>query len=143
MICKGKSVRIAFDLMVDGKLVQSVHPGKPLKYLHAENKNRTIPLGLEKGLKGMKLGEKRKIVLPPKAGYGLQNSESIMEMPKSRFSKRDHFIGREVKSVKDGKYLATVVEVRKNTLVLNFNHPFAGKTLEYSVLVVGIEGEGV
>ncbi len=65
-----------------------------------------------------------------------------MEMPKSRFQKKDHVIGKQLISQKDGKFFATVREVRSNTLILNFNHPFAGKKLHYEVVVVAIEGEG-
>ena len=140
MISRGKSVRIAYDLTVDGKLVKSVPSTKPMRYIHG--KNEILP-GLEKELRGLGLGDRKKIMLSPKAGHGIENPKSIIEMAKSRFPKRDHFIGKELKSIKDGKYLATVKEVRKNTLMLNFNHPLAGKKLEYNVWVVGIEGEGI
>ena len=137
MIGRGKKIRIAYDLTVDGKLVKSVYATKPLQYIHG--KKEILP-GLEKALQGLKLGDRRAIDLSPKNGYGVENPASIMEMPKKRFPKRDHFIGKEMRSLKDGKYLATVKEVRKETLVLNFNHPLAGKTLHYDVVVVGIEG---
>ncbi len=140
MINRGKSVRIAYDLSVAGKLVRSVHSNKPLRYTHGK---KQIPLGLEKALNGMNVGDRKKIVLAPKDGYGVENPASIMEMPRQRFPKRDHFVGKEMKSIKDGSYLATVKEVRRETLLLNFNHPLAGKKLEYDILVVGIEGEGI
>ena len=136
MISRGKRIKIAYDLTVDGKLVKSVHANKPLQYVHGR---KEILPGLEKALQGLKLGEKKSIHLSPKNGYGVEDPNSIMEMPKSRFPKRDHFVGKEMKSLKDGKYLAVVKEVRKETLVLNFNNPLAGKTLHYDVIVIGIE----
>ena len=136
MISRGKKVRIAYDLTVDGKLIKSVHANKPLQYVHG--KKQILP-GLEKALQGLKLGERKVIRLSPKNGYGFEDPNSIMEMPKSRFPKRDHFVGKEMKSLRDGKYLAVVKEVRKETLVLNFNNPLAGKTLHYEVVVIGIE----
>ncbi len=139
MITKGKKVRIAYNLTVDGKLIKSIGSAKPMSYVHGK---RQISVGLEKALKGLKVGDRKAFDLSPKEGYGLENPKSVMEMPKSRFLKKDHFIGRELLSPKDHKFLATVKEVRKNTLVLNFNHPFAGKKLHYEVLVIGIEGEG-
>ena len=137
MISRGKRVRIAYDLSVDGKLVKSVNSIKPLRYVHG--KKEILP-GLEKALAGLKLGERKVVHLSPKNGYGAENPAAILEMPKSGFPKKDHFVGKEMKSIKDGKYLATVKEVRKETLVLNFNNPLAGKTLHYEVVVVGIEG---
>ncbi len=139
MISKGKKVRIAYNLMVEGKLIKSIGSAKPLSYVHGK---RQISAGLENALKGLKVGERKEFDLSPKEGYGLVDPKSFMEMPKSRFLKKDHFIGREIVSPKDHKFLATVKEVRKSTLILNFNHPFAGKKLHYEVLVIGIEGEG-
>ncbi len=137
MISKGKRVRIAYDLTVDGRLIKSVNAVKPLRYIHG--KKEILP-GLEKALGGLSVGQRKVIRLSPKNGYGMENPDAIMELPKSNFPKKDHFIGKEMKSLKDGKYLATVKEVRKETLVLNFNNPLAGKTLHYAVVVVGIEG---
>ncbi len=139
MISKGKKVRIAYNLTVDGKLIKSISAVKPLRYVHGK---KEISLGLEKALRGLKVGERKEFVLLPKDGYGFENSKSFMEMPKTRFPKRDHVIGKVISSQNDGKFLATVKEVRPTTLILNFNHPFAGKKLHYEVVVVAIEGEG-
>ena len=140
MISKGKKVRIAYNLTVDGKLIKSINASKPFRYIQGK---REISQGFQKALQGLKIGDRKQFILSPKEGYGLENPKSFMEMPKSRFLKKDHFIGREITSAKDGKFLATVKEVKKDTLVLNFNHPFAGKKLDYEVLVVAIEGEGI
>ncbi len=139
MISQGKKVRIAYNLTVNGKLVKSISSVKPLRYVHGK---KQISAGLEKALKGLKVGDSKEFVLSPKDGYGLEDPKSFMEMPKSRFPRRDHFVGKELTSPRDGKFLATVKEVKPKTLVLNFNHPFAGKKLRYEVLVIAIEGEG-
>jgi FKBP-type peptidyl-prolyl cis-trans isomerase SlyD len=136
VISSGKKVTIAYELKIDGKLIKSVH----LRYIQGK---KEIPSGLEKALKGLKTGDRREVVLSPKDGYGVENPQSIMEMPKSRFAKKYHIIGKEIKSEKDGKYLATVKAIKQNALVLNFNHPFAGKKLHYDVHVVSIEGERI
>ena len=139
MISKGKKVRIAYNLTVDGKLIKSIGAAKPLRYVHGK---REISTGLEKALRGLKVGERKAFTVSPQDGYGPENPKSFIEMPKKKFATKDHFIGKEITSPKDGKFLATVKEVRPETLVLNFNHPFAGKKLYYEVVVIGIEGEG-
>ena len=138
MSTRGKGIRIVYDLTVDGKLVHSINANKPLRYV--QGRKEILP-GLEKALKGLKPGQKKAVRSSARDGYGLEDPDSIMEMPKGRFPKRDHFIGKTIRSQKDGKYLATVKEVRKETLVLNFNHPLAGKTLCYDVHVISVEGE--
>lgn len=141
MVSAGKRIRIAYDLTIDDRLIKSFSRNKPYSYAHGRRNGTEIPLGLEKAVKGMRIGEQRTIILKAKEGYGVQNQRSIMEMPKKRFSKKDHIVGRTLRSERDGKYLARVAEVRKETLMLDFNHPYAGKTLRYEVFVVGIEGE--
>ena len=139
MISQGKTVRISYNLTIAGKLVKSVSSVKPLRYVHGR---KQIFSGLEQALKGLKVGESKDFSLSPKEGYGLEDPKLRMEMPKSRFQKKDHVIGKQLISQKDGKFFATVRAVRPKTLLLDFNHPFAGKKLRYEVVVVAIEGEG-
>ena len=139
MISQGKTVRIAYNLSVGGKLVKSVSSVKPLRYTHGK---KQIFSGLEKALKGLHVGDSKDFSLSPKEGYGFEDPKLFMEMPKSRFPKKDHIIGKTLVSQKDGKFFATIKEVKLKTLILNFNHPFAGKKLHYEVVVVAIEGEG-
>jgi FKBP-type peptidyl-prolyl cis-trans isomerase SlyD len=139
MISNGKKISIAYNLRIDGKLIKSISASKPLRYVHGK---RQISAGLEKALRGLKVGDRKEFILSPKEAHGIENPKSFIEMPKARFPKRDHFIGKELTSPKDGKFLATVKEIKQNSLVLNFNHPFAGKKLHYEVLVISIEGEG-
>jgi len=139
VISKGKRIRIAYDLTVDGRLIQSIHASKPLRYVHGK---KQVSKGLEGALKGLRVGDRKAFILNPKeGGYGYEDPKSFIEMPKSRFPKKEHFVGKKIISARDGKFLATVKEVKSDTLVLNFNHPFAGKKLHYDVIIVSIEGE--
>lgn len=130
---------IAYDLTIGGRLVKSVGSEKPLRYVQGRG---DVPPALQKALRGMNVGDRKEFVIGPKNGHGKSDSKSVIEMSKARFPKKDHFVGKELASPRDGKFLATVREVRKETLLLDFNHPFAGKDHHYSVLIVGIEGEG-
>ena len=142
MISLGKRVRLAFELTVDGKTLKIIHSGKPMSYVQGRS-TPEFPKGLAKQLSGMKLGQRKRVVLTPKQGYGSTNPKLVMTMPRSRFARKHHFIGRQIVSEKDGKHLAFVKEVHKDSVVLDFNHPLAGKNLQYDILVVGIEGEGM
>ena len=142
MISIGKKVRLAFELTVDGKPLRIIHSGKPISYVQGR-KTPEFPRGLFKQLSGMRLGQRKRVLLTPKQAYGSTNPKLIMAMPRSRFARKYHFIGRQVVSEKDGKHLAFVKEVHKDSIILDFNHPLAGKNLQYDVWVVGIEGEGM
>lgn len=134
-ITKGKTVKISYSLLVEGRLVKCIGPQKPLRYIHGKNQ---ILSGLEKRLGGLKAGDQREFDLLPKEAYGAENPRSILEVARSRFPKSDHIIGKQILSKKGGKFLATVKAVNPQTLVLNFNHPLAGKKLHFSVIVVAV-----
>lgn len=140
MISARKKVRLAYELTVDKKLVRVVYAGKPAVYVHGKY-THDFPKNLQKSLAGLKVGERKTIVLAAGQGYGPRNSSLVMTMPRSRFAQRYHFVGRQIMSETDNKYLAVVVEVGKDTLIIDFNNPLAGKELCYKVLIVGIEGE--
>ena len=120
---------------MNGKLIKSIGDNKPLRYVQGK---KQILLGMEKQLKGMTAGTVKEFDLAPKDGYGLEDKKAFIEMPKARFQKRDYFVGKEL-TTKEGKFLATVKEVRPKTLILNFNHPLAGKQLHYCVRVLEIK----
>jgi FKBP-type peptidyl-prolyl cis-trans isomerase 2 len=138
----GKKVRLAFELTVDGQPQRIVYSGKPISYIQGKS-TPEFPRGLAKQLSGMALGQRKRVSLTAKQGYGLTDPNLVMVMPRSRFARRYHFVGRRIVSEKDGKHLAFVKDVKKDTLVIDFNHPLAGKNLRYDVHVVGIEGEGM
>lgn len=138
IITEGKAVAISYDLTVEGELIRCISPQKPLRYIHGK---KQILSGLEKRLRGMKAGDHKEFDLLPKDGYGIENPKSIMEVDKKRFPKGNHIVGKKLLSKKDGKFLATVKDVRANTLVLNFNHPLAGKKLHFNVVILTIEAK--
>lgn len=141
MITKGQTVKIAFDLTVDGKLIRSVHSTKPLCFVYGSEEEKEIPAALQKAIRHLHVGDRRQLMLSPKQAHGEVNPESFVEMPKSRISTKFHFIGKEVPSQKEGKRFGMVKDIKKDTIVINLNHPLAGKSLKYDVLVVGIQNK--
>lgn len=142
MISAGKRIRLAFELTVDGKPFRIVHSGKPIAYVQGQ-RTTDFPKALVKQLSGMALGQRKRVVLSPKQGYGPVDPKLVMTMPRARFARKYHYIGQRIMSERDGKHLAFVREVHKETIVVDFNNPLAGKNLQYDILVVGIEGEGM
>lgn len=135
-ITAGKVVSISYDLTVEGHLIKCISSQKPLRYTHG--KKEILP-GLEKRLKGLKVGDYKEFDLPATEGYGPENPKSILEVDKRKYSKDNHVIGKQIFSKKHGKFMATVKAVNQNTIVLNFNHPLAGKKLHFNVTVVNVQ----
>ena len=67
---KGDSVRVHYTLWVDGKVADSSHERKE-PFAFNLGFNQVIP-GWDRGVVGMKVGGKRKLVVPPNIGYGKQ-----------------------------------------------------------------------
>lgn len=135
IVAKGRLVEISYDLLVEGRLVKSVGVDRPFRFVYGK---KHFYAGVEKRIAGLKAGDTREFDLPPREGYGTGNAKSIMEIDRARFPKSDHFVGKQLHSKADGQYIATVRAVKKGTLVLDFNHPLAGKKLHFTVRVVSV-----
>jgi len=93
-----------------------------------------IVKGLENELMKMKIGQKKKITVKPEDALGERSSELIRLIPLSEFKKRDidPFPGMPI--VQQGMR-GRVLSVSGGRVRIDFNHPLAGKTLEYEVEV--------
>lgn len=90
--------------------------------------------GLEEAIKEMKQGEEKKVNLNPKQAFGERNPEYIRMVPMQEFKKRDitPFPGLiiELNGMK-GK----IQTVSGGRIRVDFNHPLAGKTIEFQVKI--------
>jgi peptidylprolyl isomerase len=101
---------------------------------------QVIP-GFDKGVLGMKVGEKKTITVAPEEAYGPVREEMIRAVERSRLPKNVFFaVGERVRIPRaDGSILnATVKAMDENTVTLDANHPFAGKTLLFDLELVSI-----
>ena len=133
---KGSVVSVDYELHLgDGKLVDSSEPGAPLSYLHGEG--QIVP-GLESALEGLSAGDARRVVVAPAEGYGEHDARGVQEVPRDAFpSGVEPQVGMElVAQGPQGEAVPFVVrEVKPETVVIDLNHPLAGKTLHFAVTV--------
>lgn len=134
----GKKVKIEYTLRCDGQEVDSNVGGDPLEYNHGE---QNIVRGLENALEGMDVGEQKKVVVEASEGYGEHDKEAIIETDKEKVPEEARKVGVVLQTQSaDGRvFQPRVVEVKDDKIVLDFNHPLAGKDLEFEVKVVDIE----
>lgn len=138
MITKGSKVTLNYTLTVDGQKVESTEGKTPLEYTHGEG--NLIP-GFEKGLEGMKANDTKKITVATEEAYGPRVEDRIVEVPKATLSKDvDPKPGMILQMMtEDGQPLTgSVVEVKEESLLLDFNHPLAGKELTFDITVVSV-----
>lgn len=137
----GKTVQVNYTLTVDGKMVDSSNvSGSPLTYIAGSG--QIIP-GLDEALMGLKKGEKKQVTVAPEKGYGPVNPNALQKIPKKQFSDPKILkVGERVSGNSGGRPVqATIVAIGKTDVTMDFNHPLAGKTLNFDIEVVDVSNE--
>jgi len=131
-------VSLEYKLFVDGTLLEKSDAKEPFIYVHG--KNQIVP-GLEKGLTGLKIGDQKTIKVSTKEAYGLVDPKAYREFEKDKFPADVPMkIGElvEARSPQGERLLVKIREIKDKTVVLDFNHPLAGKDLEFRIEVLKI-----
>lgn len=131
-------VTLDYTLIVDGEVIDHSQDTGPIQFM--QGYGQIIP-GLENALYGMAAGESKEVVVSPVEGYGEEDAEAYAEIPLSEFPpEMPLHVGVELQlRDQDGdEFEAFIEEIGENTVLLNFNHPLAGKELHFSVTVVDI-----
>src|SRR5215471_8552602 len=136
---KGSSVKMEYTLKDDkGQVLDSSEGKEPIAFV--QGAHQIIP-GLDKALLGMKVGDTKKVTVNPDEGYGVVDPKAETEVPKDALPKGADVVGtRLLARGQDGHPRpVTVKAVKDNTVVLDLNHPLAGKTLFFDIKVVSVE----
>ena len=123
----------------DGQVFDSSEGKEPIEFTLGQG--RLIP-GFEKGLIDMELNEKKTITIPKEEAYGEVNKDLIQEVKKSELPQEmapEVGMGLVSKSPDGQEMNLLVVEVRDETIVIDGNHPLAGKELIFDLEVLEIK----
>ena len=135
----GAKVQLEYTLKDDGGKVLDSNKGRdPLTY--TQGQKQIIP-GLEQALSGMHAGEEKKVTIKPVDAYGEVNPKAVTEVPKEMLPPDALRVGTELvaQSQAGDRRIVRIKEVREKTVVIDLNHPLAGKTLFFDVKVLGVE----
>ena len=140
---KNKVVLVTYDLEVEGNIVDRATEEKPLDYI--QGMHMLIPR-FEAELEGLEEGAEFAFTLQPEEGYGPYDEKHRIDLPKSAFTIEGQVredlmqIGRILPMVgSDGSVVnATVVDVKEDGVTMDFNHPMAGKILNFKGKVVSV-----
>jgi FKBP-type peptidyl-prolyl cis-trans isomerase SlyD len=139
VIQEGSIVSIEYTLTDEsGKVLDSSAGKEPLTYIQGAGQ---IVHGLEKELNGLKVGDQKKVQVKPEEGYGLPDPKAFQEIPKDKLPPDAQKVGAMLmtKSPQGQAIALRVSEVKDKTVVVDFNHPLAGKTLNFDVKVTDIK----
>ncbi len=124
-------VSFEYTLRVDGEVVDQGQ----LAYLHGQNQ---IIEGLEEAIEGREAGEAFVVTVGPEKAYGERNPDSVQVVPLSAFPDDAIVAPGEQFYAEDAAgnpMPLTVVGVEGEQVTVDFNHPLAGKTLEFDVKI--------
>lgn len=135
----GKGDRVAVHYtgsLDDGQVFDSSEGREPLEFTVGDGE---VIHGFERAVEGLAMGEERTVSLAPHDGYGEYDPELVIEGAKDQFP-ADVRVGQSfhfhLKS--DEEADGVIKEIRKDTVLVDFNHPLAGKRLTFHIKLVRV-----
>lgn len=140
---KNKVVSLTYELIVDGALADKADETRPVDYIHGTG--MLLPK-FESEVEGKEPGEEFAFTLTPEEGYGTFDETRLIDLPMEAFmidgKVRDDLlvVGKMIPMMSDtGQVVNGIVhEVTDNKVTMNFNHPMAGKTLNFTGKVIAV-----
>lgn len=140
-ISPNKFVRVSYELYVgdenERELMEEATSERPLEFIYGMG--MMLP-DFEKHLFGLNKGDSFDFVLSSEEAYGQREEEAVQELPKDIFVNENGefdasivFEGNTLPMyTPDGQTVqGSVLEVREDVVVMDFNHPLAGETLHF------------
>jgi|EndMetStandDraft_3_1072993.scaffolds.fasta_scaffold04479_10 FKBP-type peptidyl-prolyl cis-trans isomerase 2 len=138
MIKSGKKVSLEYTVFLeDGTQIDSNVGEDPLTFVLGSN--QVFP-ALEQALTGLKVGDTKQIFLKAEEAYGPIVPEAFKEVDLEAVPTPFRYPGA-VLGVQDpagGVYPIRVHEIKDQKAILDFNHPLAGRSLNFHVKVVEV-----
>lgn len=129
-----------FDTSVESVARESgtYNSGREYAPLEVELGSGSVVRGFNDAILGMKVGATKTATLEPKDAYGEPDQELIISVPISDLKKAGikPDVGMTVGTASGTR--GTITAVGAQNATVDFNHPLAGKTLVFEIMLVGI-----
>lgn len=133
-VADGLKVSMEYTLTLPDKTVVDSNVGRaPISFVQGQH--QIVP-GLEKAMTGMSVGQQKKVDVPAEQGYGPYDKNARMTVDKSKVP-ADLKVGTMLRA--GNGQPVTVIEVQDKAVILDLNHPLAGKNLTFDVKVLKVE----
>ena len=146
-ITKNKFVSVAYDLNVgngdERELMESATNEHPLQFIFGSGS--MLP-AFEENIQNLEKENRFEFSLTPEQAYGEYIDEYVVELPKSMFKINGKF---DDEHIVEGVTLpmmneagermnGSVLEIRENAVVMDFNHPLAGESLHFNGIILDV-----
>jgi FKBP-type peptidyl-prolyl cis-trans isomerase 2 len=135
VVAKGDNVSVEYTGMFENGTIFDSSAGRgPLNFTVGTGQLIT---GFDNAVLGMGEGQEKTVTIPPEDAYGQYNPNKTVEIPRN-------LVPNETQ-VGDMLYSAfgsvRVLAIYNSTVMIDMNHPLAGKTLVFSIKVLSINGK--
>lgn len=139
----GRIIAIEYTVTLeDGEVVETTQKGSPVQYLHGSG--QLMP-SLEKNLQSLEEGTRKRFTLNAPEAYGERDESNVVTLPRSIFPGTvELIVGARLaaRTIGGETYPLTVREVYADRVVVDLNHPLAGESLHFDVLVCSVRMAG-
>jgi len=136
----GSRVTMHFALrLADGMLVESSFDDEPVSFVMGDG---TLDRGLELALLGLVADARQTLTLMPGQAFGLRDEAALQRVQKTQFPEdilleKGQIIGFSGEG--DEEMAGAIVEIGDDHVKVDFNHPLAGREIEFEVHILAVE----
>jgi FKBP-type peptidyl-prolyl cis-trans isomerase 2 len=135
-VAEGGLIKVHYKgTLSDGTQFDSSEGRDPLEFTAGAGQ---MIKGFDSAVIGMALNEEKTVTLTPDQAYGQEDPARIVEIPKTSIQNADSLQPGMTVTNSQGAN-GTVQEIKQDTIVINFNHRLAGKTLTFWIKIVDIQ----
>lgn len=138
----GMSVTLHFSLVLeDGHIIDSNFESEPATFSVGDG--NLLP-GFESTLMGLVNGDEREFTVPPEQAFGQHNPQNVQAVERGNFDQEELELGAMFSFQNgDGELPGVIVDVDDNEVVIDFNHPLAGKNIIFQVKIIDIAPQNI
>ena len=141
LISENSQVTLHFAIkLADGQVVDSNFESAPATFRIGDGQ---MLEGFEKALYGLAAGDEKQVEILPEQGFGMSNPNNLQTFPRSQFQDMELETGLIISfsDAGNGELPGVISEFNDEKVVVDFNHPLAGKNLVFDVKIISVSAD--
>ena len=137
-IGQGAEITLNFSLALeDGQIIDSNFESSPARFLLGDG---SLLPGFEEVLEGLVAGSEAQFLVPPEKAFGQHNPQNVQLIKRSLFDQDELQPGLVISFQNgDGELPGVVQSLTEEEVMVDFNHPLAGKSIVFTVKIIDVQ----